>query len=305
MMNKLFLILVVFAAITIIPVSYAQFGSFLGEPAYQKSIEITVDELENIQAKHSIASSNNPVTVKLFEDAIPDTLSVTNEDGEKLEFAIIGFGNNEGAITILSTNENAIIEYDLENIIWQSDSILILNIGYPETFSILFFEKTELIFLNNNLIQLGDQKGIKIHGGGYVNVEYYSKVPKIIQEIQWKEDKFNVEIITDAEIDKFNFDQAAKSISFEINEKNKFLTINMEKELLGGPYVILFNNEQIKYNQHSINENYISLNVKPESTGEIIIIGTTVIPEFSMFIPLIMGFLIVLTVPFMKKFSLH
>ena len=79
----------------------------------------------------------------------------------------------------------------------------------------------------------------------------------------------------------------------------------MEKELLGGPYVILFNNEQIKYNQHSINENYISLNVKPESTGEIIIIGTTVIPEFSMFIPLIMGFLIVLTVPFMKKFSLH
>ena len=304
-MNKLFLILVVFAAITIIPVSYAQFESFLGEPAYQKSIEITVDELENIQAKHIIASSNNPVTVKLFEDAIPDTLSVTNEDGEKLEFAIIGFGNNEGAITILSTNENAIIEYDLENIIWQSDSILILNIGYPETFSILFFEKTELIFLNKNLIQLGDQKGIKIHGGGYVNVEYYSEVPKIIQEIQWKEDKFNVEIITDAEIDKFNFDQAAKSISFEINEKNKFLTINMEKELLGGPYVILFNNEQIKYNQHSINENYISLNVKPESAGEIIIIGTTVIPEFSMFIPLIMGFLIVLSVPFMKKFSLH
>ena len=304
-MNKLFLILVVFAAITIIPVSYAQFESFLGEPAYQKSIEITVDELENIQAKHIIASSNNPVTVKLFEDAIPDNISVTNEDGEKLEFAIIGFGNNEGAITILSTNENAIIEYDLENIIWQSDSILILNIGYPETFSILFSEKTELIFLNKNLIQLGDQKGIKIHGGGYVNVEYYSEVPKIIQEIQWKEDKFDVEIIIDAEIDKFNFDQAAKSISFEINEKNKFLTINMEKELLGGPYVILFNNEQIKYNQHSINENYISLNVKPESTGEIIIIGTTVIPEFSMFIPLIMGFLIVLTVPFMKKFSLH
>jgi hypothetical protein len=45
--------------------------------------------------------------------------------------------------------------------------------------------------------------------------------------------------------------------------------------------------------------------MKPESPGEIIIIGTTVIPEFSMFLPLIMGFLVVLTVPFMKKFSLH
>ena len=45
--------------------------------------------------------------------------------------------------------------------------------------------------------------------------------------------------------------------------------------------------------------------MKPESTGEITIIGTTVIPEFSMFIPLIMGFLIILTVPAMKKFSLR
>ena len=57
--------------------------------------------------------------------------------------------------------------------------------------------------------------------------------------------------------------------------------------------------------ENSIKENHISLAMKPESSGEIIIIGTTVIPEFSMFLPLIMGFLIILTVPFMKKFSLH
>ena len=79
----------------------------------------------------------------------------------------------------------------------------------------------------------------------------------------------------------------------------------MEEELLGGPYVILLNDEKIKYTKSSSKENYVLLSIKPESPGEIIIIGTTVIPEFSMFIPLIMGFLIILTVPFMKKFSLH
>ena len=79
----------------------------------------------------------------------------------------------------------------------------------------------------------------------------------------------------------------------------------MEEELLGGPYVILLNDEQITYTKYSSKENHISLSMKPESSGEIIIIGTTVIPEFSMFLPLIMGFLIILTVPFMKKFSLH
>ena len=75
--------------------------------------------------------------------------------------------------------------------------------------------------------------------------------------------------------------------------------------MLGGPYVILLNDEKIKYTKSSSKENHVSLSMKPESPGEIIIIGTTVIPEFSMFLPLIMGFLIILTVPFMKKFSLH
>jgi hypothetical protein len=75
--------------------------------------------------------------------------------------------------------------------------------------------------------------------------------------------------------------------------------------LLGGPYVVLLDDKKIKFNKNSIGENQISLSMKPQSTGQITIIGTTVIPEFSMFLPLIMGFLIILTVPFMKKINLH
>ena len=210
-----------------------------------------------------------------------------------------------GAVTIFTADKNTIIKYNLKNMFRQSDNLLTLNVGYPKTFGILFPEKIDQIFLNDQMIQIGDKKGISINGGGYVNVAYYSEMPKKIQEVQWKEDKFNVEIITDSKIDEFNFDQESKSISFQVNEKNKFVTINMEEKLLGGPYVILLNDEKIPYTKSSSQENYISLSMKPKSPGEIIIIGTTVIPEFSMFIPLIMGFVIILTVPFMKKFSLH
>ena len=210
-----------------------------------------------------------------------------------------------GSVTIFKATENTIIKYNLKDMFWYSDNLLTLNIGYPKTFGILFSEKTDQIFLNDQIIQLGDQKGISINGGGYVNVDYYSKNLKHIEEVIWEENKFDVEIITDSEIDEFNFDQESKSISFQVNEKNKFVTINMEKKLLGGPYVILLNDEQIKYSKHSIKENHISLSMKPESPGEITVIGTTVIPEFSMFIPLIMGFVIILTVPLMRKVSLH
>ena len=299
-MNKIiFLSLMIFALIAV-PIASAQ----LGAPAYQKSTHLIIDELNNIEAKHVIGFSDEPVMINLFEGAITESITVTNEDGKELEFAIVGM-SDYGAVTIFSADKNTIIKYNLKNMFRQSDNLLTLNIGYPKTFGILFSEKIDQIFLNNQLIQLGDKKGISINGGGYVNVAYYSEMPKIIQEVQWKEDKFNVEIITDSEIDEFNFDQESKSISFQVNEKNKFVTINMEEKLLGGPYVILLNDEQIKYSKYSIKENHISLSMKPESPGQITIIGTTVIPEFSMFIPLIMGFVIILTVPLMRKVSLH
>ena len=299
-MNKIiFSSLMIFALIAV-PAANAQFGA----PAYQKSTHLIIDELNNIEAKHVIGFSNDPVMVNLFEGAITESITVTNEDGKELEFAIVGM-SDYGAVTIFSADKNTIIKYNLENMFRQSDNLLTLNIGYPKTFGILFSEKTDQIFLNNQIIQLGDKKGISINGGGYVNVDYYSKNLKHIEEVIWEENKFDVEIITDSEIDEFNFDQESKSISFQVNEKNKFVTISMEEELLGGPYVILLNDEKIKYTKSSSKENYVSLSMKPESSGEIIIIGTTVIPEFSMFLPLIMGFLIILTVPFMKKFSLH
>ena len=299
-MNKIiFLSLMIFALIAV-PIANAQ----LGAPAYQKSTHLIIDELNNIEAKHVIGFSNDPVMVNLFEGAIPESITVTNEDGKELEFAIVGMGDY-GSVTIFKATKNTIIKYDLKDMFWNSDNLLTLNVGYPKTFGILFPEKIDQIFLNDQMIQIGDKKGISINGGGYVNVAYYSEMPKKIQEVQWKEDKFNVEIITDSKIDEFNFDQESKSISFQVNEKNKFVTINMEEKLLGGPYVILLNDEQIKYSKYSIKENHISLSMKPESPGQITIIGTTVIPEFSMFIPLIMGFVIILTVPLMRKVSLH
>ena len=299
-MNKIiFLSLMIFALIAV-PIASAQ----LGAPAYQKSTHLIIDELNNIEAKHVIGFSNDPVRVNLFEGVITESITVTNEDGKELEFAISGMGDY-GSVTIFSADKNTIIKYNLKDMFWYSDNLLTLNVGYPKTFGIVFSEKIDQIFLNNQIIQLGDKKGISINGGGYVDVAYYSEMPKIIQEVQWKEDKFDVEIITDSKIDEFNFEQESKSISFQVNEKNKFVTISMEEKLLGGPYVILLNDEQIKYSKYSIKENHISLSMKPESSGEIIIIGTTVIPEFSMFIPLIMGFVIILTVPLMRKVSLH
>jgi len=303
MNNQIYLIVLLLALITIIPTASAQL-SFGGE-ANQKLIEVKLDKSEIVSVKHVISASKMPVTVNLFNGVLVESIEVKNREGGEKEIGLMNDGKGNQSITIFSSKNDSIVKYNLEDVSTLYENLWTVRIGYSETFSVLFSEEIDLFFLNNNIIKLGNKNGIAINYGGSPIIQYYDKIPIVVEEVKWEEDKFNVEIITNSKIDKFNFNQESKSISFQVNEKNKFVTINMEEELLGGPYVILLNDEKIKYTKSFSKENYVSLSMKPESPGEIIIIGTTVIPEFSMFLPLIMGFLIILTVPFMKKFSLH
>jgi hypothetical protein len=299
---SIFLIVAVFSLILVIPTSHAQLT--IGEVAEQKSIEMKLDTDGTVSVKHVVRSSDMPVTVKLFSGVISN-LVITNEKGEDKSntgFATDVQGNH--SIVIFPSKQNSSIEYNLENIIPKNNLFSILT-SYDETYSVTFTDEIEMIFLNDNPIFLENKKGISLNYGGSATIQYYHNIPKMTKEVQWEENKFDVEIITDSKMDKFNFEQTSKSISFQVNEENKFVTIIMSEELLGGPYLIFLDDEKIKFNKTMKDENHIVLNMKPNVPGEIEIIGTTVIPEFSMFIPLVMGFLVVLTVPFMKKFNLR
>ena len=302
-MKKILGIVIISIIISIIPIANAQFS--IGVEAEQKLIELTVDKSEIIKVKHVISASKMPVTVNLFNGVIVESIEIKNENGEKRQISLTQDDKENQLVTIFPTESNSVIKYDLADKSSLYNNLWTLRTEYTETYSILFPEDVNYIFLNNNIIPLENQKGILVNGGGSVIVQYYSELPKTIQNVEWEENQFDVEIITNIQINKFNFKQISKSISFKINEKDEFVTLSIPQELLGGPYVVLLDDEKIRYSKNYENENNILLTIKPDSVGNIEIIGTTVIPEFSMFIPLIMGFLIVLTVPFMKKFNLH
>ena len=306
-MNKnIFLLVAVFSLILVIPMSHAQLT--IGGNAEQKLIEMKLDIDGTVSVKHVVSSSNMPVTVQLFSGTISN-LVIINEKGEDM----FENGANAGiaydpqgnqSIVIFPSKQNSIIEYNLESII-PEDNLLTIQTSYAETYSIIFSDEIEMIFLNDNIIFLENKKGVSLNYGGSATIQYYSNIPKMIKEVQWEENKFNVEIITDSKIDKFNFEQTSKSISFQVNEENKHVIIIMSEELLGGPYLVFLDDEKIKFNKIMKDENHIVLSMKPEVSGEIVIIGTTVIPEFPIFAPLAIGFLIILTLPLMRKFSLH
>jgi len=301
MNKKIISSIIIFGLITVIPTVYGQLT--IGSEPKQESIEVKINLNGEINVKHIVSSSKMPVSVPLFLGEVSN-LIVTNESGEEKDSGIAndGFGNE--SILIFPSKQTTIIKYNLENASL-NDNLFSTNISYHEKFAIYFDDEVNLVFINGNVIFLDNQKGISISQGGNAEIEFYSNKLKTIKEISWEENKFDVEIITNSEIEKLNFDQSSKSINFKIDDNNKFVTITMSEKLLGGPYVTLLNDEKIKHTKFFREGNIVSLNLKPETSGQITIIGTTVIPEFSMFIPLIMGFMIILTVPLMRKFTLH
>ena len=299
--KKIVIILLV-GLVVFIPLSSAQLS--LGPQANQELIEVNLDGEGIVSVKHIIRSSNVPTSLILFSGTISN-LAIINEKNEEVEPIVYDDGTGMKTLTLLPSKTKIIVEYNLEDELLINENLASIAISYHKEFSIKFSDEINLILVNTNPIFLEDKKGINVVGGGTMNLEYYLKVPKIIENVQWEENKFNVEIISDTEVSNFNFEQTEKSINFEIKEEGKIITLTMPEILLGGPYVTLLGHEKIQHSKWIDEEKNVSITIKPESTGQVTIIGTTVIPEFSMLIPLIMGFLVVLTVPFMKKFSLH
>jgi hypothetical protein len=302
MYKKKISVFVLIMLVMITPTVSAQLS--IAPQANQKTIEVILDEKGNVKVKHLVFSTTNSVTVNLFEGTISNLL-VLNEEGEEAQMTLVDDGYGNKSVIIFPTKQKIIIEYDLEDKLFMNENLANIGIKYSEEFSVKFSKKINLIFVNSNPIFLEEKAGINVNGGGELNLQYYLDIPKIIETVQWEEDKFPVEIISDSKIKNFNFEQTSKSISFQINKENKFITITMPQILLGGPYVTLLDDEKIEYAKWVDENENVSITVKPESIGQITIIGTTVIPEFSMFIPLIMGFMIILTVPLMRKFSLR
>ncbi len=295
---KVFGFLVILLIISVIPVADAQIS--IGQKADQRSIEVTINSVGEVQVKHVVASSNTPRQVDLIDGTVSD-LSVTNEQGEEKQFSVIG--GNIGVL-LLPSKGDSIVEYSLEDALSQKDNVWTWSFRYLETTSFILPEEVDLLFVNENPVYLGVEKGILCHGCEMV-LEYSINEPKNFKNVKWEDKEFVVEIRSHSNIDKFIFDQPTKSITFDVSEENKFVTTTIPLELLWKPYSVFLDEEKIPNHEFNNNGTHVWLSMKPETSGEITIIGTTVIPEFPIIAPLAVGFLMILVVPLMKKFNLR
>ena len=109
--------LIILSIIFVIPVADAQLS--IGAKAVQKSVDVIINSDGEIHVKHVIVSSNLPSQVELIEGTVSN-LVVTNEQGEERDLAVVG---DNDAVLIFPSNQNSIVEYNLDNVLSQKDNL--------------------------------------------------------------------------------------------------------------------------------------------------------------------------------------
>jgi hypothetical protein len=298
-MNKIITIFTIILLILVIPSVSAQQIN-IAEKANQKSVIVTINETGDIHVIHIVGSANSPKQVELIDGEIQN-LIITNEEGE--EKTVTTIGNND-SVMIFPSRSDSIIEYDLKGVLLLKDNLWTWDFLYLESTNFMIPEELDLIFVNSKPVYLGDQKGISCHGCQMI-LEYAFNEPKNIIDVNWEDKEFFVEIGTFTNIENFEFNQSTKEINFDVNESDQFITAIIPLELLWGPYVVFLDDEKILFQDYKNNGTHVWINMRPDTAGEISIIGTTVVPEFPIIAPLAIGFLMIIMAPLIKKVNLR
>lgn len=288
---------VIFSIFLIFPNAEAQLS--IDEKAKQELVEITIDAQGVVKVKHVIDSSNKPNQIDFIKGTVSE-VSVKSETGVNLQSNVIG--ENTGLL-IMPNNEKTVVEYNLNDVLVQENGLWKWNFTYLESTDFIIPPEVDLLFVNERPLYLHNgEKGFRCHGCQVV-LEYSIDEPKHFEKITWEDKTFLVEFRTLTEIKNFEFSQSEKKLSFHIPEDEQFVTVIIPLELLWEPYIVLVDDEKIVHYQFFETDTHAWLNLRPDSSGEVSIIGTTVVPEFPFIAPLALGLIIVLAVPIVKKFN--
>ncbi len=295
-MKTTFLVFFVIPLVLAIQPAEAQSSENL--PAEQRLVEVTFDRQGTAHARHVIAPSEFQTEFVLIPGDVRN-ISITDEAGRAQ--LVVSDGRT---VTILPSDSHSIVTYNLKDAASLSDGVWAIDFRYPETTTFLFPEEVDLVFVNDGPLYFEDSEGFNCHGC-QLTVKYALDEPKNLTPVSWEGQEFLVEVRTFADIEDFEFDQPMKEIRFSSDWNGRFVTVVIPQELLWGPYAVFLDDGKIPFHGYTNNGTHAWVSMQPDASGVVTIVGTTVVPEFSVVAPLAVGFLAVMAVPLIRRATLR
>ena len=278
--------------------AFAQDITF-AEKANQRSVEVYISNDGSIHVKHIVAKSSTPKQIELIT-GMQSNIEVADEQGNTIQHATIGGGLG---MMLFPSNVQQIVQYDLSDVL-EKDGSWKWNFRYLESTKFFFPENIHIIFIDGQPVMLNDKRAINCHGCE-MDLEFFEDTDIQTKSISWEQHEFDLPIHSLAHAENLRFDQPGKNISFEPSRADEFFIIILPLELLWEPYQVYQGSEKILFHSYIKNDTHVWLSAKPTSTDTVTIIGTTVVPEFSLFLPLILGATLIVVLQYKTRLTLH
>jgi hypothetical protein len=298
-MNKIILGIILGVLFSSVGTVFAQQAT-IGNPATQV-IKITISEDGSAHVIHVVEPSIQPQQVTVIQNNFTN-LQIKDESGYVPQYGEVS--GNVKSFMLFPTDKKTLIEYDLKNIVKLEGGMWRWDYLYLADTKFYLPEDANLIFVNGTPINLTDKKGVNCHGC-QVKLEYELGQTEIVRQVQWQDKKFDVRIITLADISSFKFDQPNKKITFDVTDENKYITLIIPLELLWNPYQVLLNGNATLDNEFYSDGKTMWLGIKPDKAGTVEIIGVSAVPEFPLVSLLIFGSAMAVVARYRNKLSLR
>jgi len=139
-----------------------------------------------------------------------------------------------------------------------------------------------------------------------VALSYIINEPVTTQNVQWQNNNFIVDIRTLSGLGHYTFDQSKKTYTFDINKPHSFVTVIMPQKLLWAKeFQGKLNGNGTLTNTFHKNGTHIWIGLEPSKAGTIQLTGTTAIPEFPLFVPLVIGITAVIALQFRNRLNFN
>ena len=265
----------------------------------EQIVEITMDEEGIAHVVHEVKGSTKTLQIDTYEGNMVN-LSVTDKDGSEVQYLTL----EKYPITIVlppSGNDMVFVRYDLTDVLSLKDGIWTWEFNAPGTTNMYFPKGVDMIWVSDRPVYIGE-KGIRQHGGK-MTLEYVTGEPVVLKEVEWEGKRFSVAVRTLTDVERFEFSQPAKSMTFNVAKENQLVTVIIPLELLWEPYEVYLNSNKTLNREFYNNGTHVWLGFRPDTSGTIHIVGATVIPEFPLFVPLVIGISVVLVLQLRNKFN--
>ena len=271
-----------------------------------EDIKVRIDETGTAHVTHYV-KGNTAVAIQVITiKGNMTNFSVTDKDGNSVQYFSVA--TSQKSVLFPPTSRNmTLIKYDLPNVVSLIDGVWKWNYMEPSDarYTDFYFPKgVDMVWAYQTPVYLGDQ-GLRQHGNG-VALSYIINEPVTTQNVQWQNNNFIVDIRTLSGLGHYTFDQSKKTYTFDINKPHSFVTVIMPQKLLWAKeFQGKLNGNGTLTNTFHKNGTHIWIGLEPSKAGTIQLTGTTVIPEFPMFVPLVIGITAVIALQFRNRLNFN